>query len=212
VRCALVNINQYWAANILEEDIEIDDNTLQELIEVNDKYTKLYAHVPDVLDENRVGYNVFDDDSPAVQSMREYVKERTYNMMEAEGFINPRKYDIEAVCIAREFENGERAKVHNHRGCDYVAVLYLDLDVVETGDNFKKPGGRLLLTDPISQRSRALNHTQNVDFTPHPKWFVMHPAYIYHQSEPYLGTKDRKFFVFVIRIVEPIQMPYYRKL
>jgi hypothetical protein len=126
VRCALVNINQYWAANILEEDIEIDDNTLQELIEVNDKYTKLHAHVPDVLDENRVG--------------------------------------------------------------------------------------RLLLTDPISQRSRALNHTQNVDFTPHPKWFVMHPAYIYHQSEPYLGTKDRKFFVFVIRIVEPIQMPYYRKL
>jgi hypothetical protein len=87
------------------------------------------------------------------------------------------------------------------------------LDVVEDGtDNFKTPKGRLLMTDPISQRSRALNHTQNVQITPRPKFFVMHPAYVYHTSEPYQGIKDRKFFVFVIRIAEPIQHKKYKTI
>jgi hypothetical protein len=92
-------------------------------------------------------------------------------------------------------------------------TINADLDVVDDGEsNFHVPKGRLLLTDPISQRSRALNHTQNVQISPKPKFFVMHPAYVYHTSEPYQGTKDRKFFVFVIRIAEPIQHKKYKTI
>ena len=209
----MINIAQHWACNVIQEDVDMSDEDNKELIKIAEAYTAKYAHEPDILDPNREGYNFFDDPAPIVRRLEAFVKERTYIMMEAEGFINPRKYEIEAVAIARVFKTGERAVAHNHRGCDYVGVYYADLDVVDDGEsNFHVPKGRLLLTDPISQRSRALNHTQNVQVTPKPKFFVMHPAYVYHTSEPYQGIKDRKFFVFVIRIAEPIQHKKYKTI
>lgn len=209
----MVNIQQYWPVNIITEDVEISDEDNKELIEVARKYIEKYAHIPDVLDPNREGYNFLDDEAPIVRKLEAHIKSRTYLMMEAEGFIDPMKYQIEVVCSARMFHHGERAKAHNHRGCDYVAVYYADLDVVaEDENNFLEPKGRLLITDPISMRSRALNHTQNIDIVPRPKFFIMHPSYLYHQSEPYLGQRERVFFVFVIRIVEQIHQPHYKRL
>jgi hypothetical protein len=209
----LINITQHWACNILQEEVDISDEENEQLIKAGEDYVKTYPHEPDILDPNRKGYNFLYHDAPIVRKFETFLKERIYMMMEVEGFINPRKYDIEVVGSAREFNSGERAKTHNHRGCDYVAVYYADLDVIDDGEsNFHKPKGRLLLTDPISQRSRALNHTTCLDITPRPKFFVMHPSYIFHQSEPYGGVRPRKFFVFVIRIAEPIQMPFYKKI
>lgn len=209
----MINISQHWACNVLQETVDISDEENDALIKAGEAYTAKYPHEPDILDPNREGYNFFYNDAPIVRKLEAFVKERTYLMMEAEGFINPRKYDIEVVAMARSFNTGERAKVHNHRGCDYVGVYYADLDVVDDGEsNFHVPKGRLLLTDPISQRSRALNHTSCLDICPKPKLFVMHPSYIFHQSEPYGGEKPRKFFVFVIRVAEPIQHPFYKKI
>lgn len=207
----MLTVEKHWTCNIIKEDVDISDEENQTLIEVADKYVKEHAHEPDILDDNRVGYNFFDDPHPVVRKLEEFIKERTYIMMEHEEFINPRKYDIEAVALCRNFKTGERALTHNHRGCDYVGIYYADLDVVDDLEsNFHVPKGRLLLTDPISQRNRLLNHTQNVQIVPHPKLFVMHPAYLYHQSEPYGGKTDRKFFVFVIRVSEPVQHKHYK--
>lgn len=209
----MLRVEKQWATNIIIEEVEISDEENQTLIDVAEEYTKKHPHEPDILDEKRVGYNFFDDPHPVVRKLEAFIKERTYIMMEEEGFINPRKYDIEAVALCRNFKTGERAIAHNHRGCDYVGVYYADLDVIDDGEsNFHTPKGRLQLTDPISQRNRALNHTQNYQITPHPKLFVMHPAYLYHQSEVYTGVKDRKFFVFVIRIAEPIQHKHYKQI
>lgn len=208
-----LTIQRHWPVNILMEKVDITDEENQELIRIGEVHSREFKHVPDILDPNRKGYNLLEVDHPVIDKLKAFIKSRTLMMMEAEGFINPEKYDIEVVSAARSHQHGERSKTHNHRGCDYVAVYYADLDVVEDGsDNFKTPKGRLLLTDPITQRSRALNHTQNIDVVPYPKFFIMHPAYLYHQSEPYLGNKTRYFFTFVIRIAEPIQHPFYKKI
>ena len=210
---AQLTIQRHWPVNVLMENVDITDEENQELIRIGEEHSKEFKHVPDIMDPNRKGYNLLNVDHPIIEKLKAFIKSRTLMMMEAEGFINPEKYDIEVVSAARSHQHGERSKTHNHRGCDYVAVYYADLDVVEDGsDNFKTPKGRLLLTDPISQRSRALNHTQNIDVVPRPKFLIMHPAYLYHQSEPYLGYKTRYFFTFVIRIGEPIQHPFYKKL
>lgn len=203
----------HWAVNVLNEIVDISDEDNQELIRLGIEHSKDFKHVPDILDPNRKGYNLLNVDHPVIHKFAEFIKSRTLMMMRAEGFINPEKYDIEAVASARQHEHGDRTKTHNHRGCDYVAVYYADLDVVDDGkDNFKQPKGRFIFTDPITQRSRALNHTQNVDVVVHPKMFIMHPSYLYHFSEPYLGQKTRYFFTIVIRIAEPIQMPFYKKI
>ena len=206
-------IQRHWPVNILMETVDISDEENQELIRIGEEHSKEFKHIPDILDPNRKGYNLLNVDHPVIDKLQAFIKSRTLMMMEAEGFINPEQYGIEVVSAARSHQHGERSKTHNHRGCDYVAVYYADLDVVEDGtDNFKTPKGRLLMTDPISQRSRALNHTQNIDIVPYPKFFIMHPAYLFHQSEPYLGHKTRYFFTFVIRIAEPIQHPFYKKI
>jgi hypothetical protein len=207
-------IQQHWPVNIFMENVDISDEENQELIRIGIEHSKEFKHIPDILDPNRKGYNLLEVDHPVIHKFREYIKSRTLMMMHAEGFINPEKYEIEAVAAARQHEHGDRSKTHNHRGCDYVGVYYADLDVVNTPgeDNFRQPKGRLILTDPISQRSRALNHTMCLDLVPTPKFFIMHPAYLFHQSEPYLGQKTRYFFTVVIRIAEPIQHPFYKKI
>lgn len=207
-------IQQHWAVNILQEDVDITDEANQRLIDVGAGYVKAHPHEPDILNPERVGYNFLDDPDPVVQAFKEFLKERVYNMMEAEGYRDPRQYDIEAIGYARGFNKGERAKTHVHRGCDYVAVYYADLDEeADTGENdFLTPQGRLLITDPIAYRNRALNHLTNVTISPRKKFLVMHPSYLFHQSEPYQGDTFRRFFVFVIRVAEPIQHPFYRKI
>ena len=206
-------IQRHWPVNILMETVDISDEENQELIRLGEEFAKEHKHIPDIMDPNRRGYNFLDNEHPVIEKLKAFIKSRTLMMMEAEGFINPTQYDIEVVSAARSHQHGQRSKTHNHRGCDYVAVYYADLDVINDGtDNFSEPKSRLLITDPISQRSRALNHTQNIDIVPYPKFFIMHPAYLFHQSEPYLGTKTRYFFTFVIRIAEPIQHPFYKKI
>ena len=158
-----IGIQRHWPVNILMEKVDISDEDNQELIRIGEEHSKEFKHVPDIMDPNRKGYNLLEVDHPVIEKLKAFIKSRTLMMMEAEGFINPQKYDIEVVSAARSHQHGERSKTHNHRGCDYVAVYYADLDVLEDGsDNFKTPKGRLLITDPISQRSRALNHTQNI--------------------------------------------------
>ena len=206
-------LQRHWPVNIIMETVDISDEDNQELIRLGEIFAKEHKHIPDIMDPNRRGYNFLDTEHPLIDKLKSFIKSRTLMMMEAEGFIDPQKYDIEVVSAARSHQHGQRSKTHNHRGCDYVAVYYADLDVINDGsDNFSEPKSRFLITDPISQRSRALNHTQNIDIVPHPKFFIMHPAYLYHQSEPYLGHKTRYFFTFVIRIAEPIQHPFYKKI
>ena len=208
-----VNIKAYWPTNILTETVDITDEDNAELIRLGLEHSKEFKHVPDIMDPNRKGYNMLNVDHPVIRKFEALIKSRILMMMQAEGFIRPEQYGIEVVMAARQQQHGERSKIHNHRGCDYVGVYYADLDVVDEGlDNFKVPRGRLLMTDPISQRSRALNHSQNIDIVPYPKFMIIHPAYVFHQSEPYLGHKTRYFFTFVIRIAEPIQHPFYKKI
>lgn len=206
-------LQQHWPTNVIMEGVDISDEDNQELIRIGKEHSKVFKHVPDILDPNRRGYNLFNVDHPAIHKLSALIKSRVQMLMEVDGFIDHKKYDIEAVAAYREHEPGDRSKTHNHRGCDYVAVYYADLDVFDDGkDNFKQPKGRFIFTDPITQRSRAMNHTQNVDVVVYPKMLVMHPAYLYHFSEPYLGKKTRSFFTIVIRIAEPIQHPFYKKL
>jgi len=206
-------LQRHWPVNIIIEDVNITDEDNQELIRIGIEHSKEFKHVPDILDPNRKGYNLLDVEHPVIDKFKAYIKSRVRMMMHAEGFIDPEKYEIEALVVARQHEHGDRSKTHNHRGCDYVGVYYADLDVVnEPGDNFKQPKGRFIFTDPITQRSRALNHTQNVDIVVRPKFMIMHPAYLYHFSEPYLGQKTRYFFTIVVRIAEPIQHPFYKKI
>lgn len=208
-----ITLQQHWTTNVIIEDVDISDEDNQELIKIGVEYSKGFKHVPDKLDPERKGYNLLNLDHRLIHQFSAFIKSRVQMMMEIDGFINHKKYDIEAVMAARQHETGDRSKTHNHRGCDYVAVYYADLDVVYDGkDNFKQPKGRFIFTDPISQRSRAMNHTQNVDTVVKPKMFILHPAYLYHFSEPYLGKKLRTFFTTVIRIAEPIQHPFYKKL
>jgi len=208
-----IKLQSFWATNVIMEGVDITDEDNQELIRIGKEHSKVFKHVPDIQDPNRQGYNLFNVDHPAIDKLAALIKSRVQMLMKVDGFIEPEKYDIEAVAAYREHEHGDRSKTHNHRGCDYVAVYYADLDPMEgLGDNFKQPKGRFIFTDPISQRSRAMNHTQNVDVVVYPKMLVMHPAYLYHFSEPYLGKKTRSFFTIVMRVAEPIQAPFYKKL
>lgn len=210
-----MEIKQLWPCNLLIDNVEISDEDNLKLVELAEKYAKKYPHhyEADIVKKDKIGYNFLNEDHPVVKKLERYVKTRTYTIMKSEGFIDPFSYDLECLVTSWRFEPGKRANPHTHGGCDYVGVYYADLDVNEdTGSNFLVPKSRLVMVDPISMRSRALNHNQNFTIIPRPKLFVMHPSYLFHTSEPYEGTKPKTFFVFMIKVIEKIQMPYYKKI
>ncbi len=184
-----------WATNIWSEDItrELSEAAMRELIAIGDEYetTHPQAHVPAAM---RIGpeesYNLLGDPRPAAASFKSILLDRMERLATIEGFLGTQKF--EAVTTLRRFGRGEYAKPHNHRSVDYVAVLWLSLEITDDGANMHQhpAGNRLHLIDPIAARSRFLNHGMLHAIRPVPGLFVIHPAHVFHTSEINLGGED----------------------
>ena len=151
---------------------------------------------------------------PGVQAYRKILNSRIRGYLQVEGHPEWGTVGIDTFMFARVMRKGERSKVHCHRGCDYVAVFYADLDVTETGEQavMTDAGGRFMVIDPVSYRSRAFNHSQNHIISPVPGTLIIHPSHIFHESETYKGDKERVLIVANMRLREPIQMPNFELL
>ena len=207
------NIIQLWPVNIIAEQkaIEATDEFLKNIIDIGEEYEKSHpeSHIPVAMrtknyPENT--YNLLSDPRPSCQQFKKMLYDRMLQMASLEGFYNPQNIKFEASTSLRKFGPGEYAKPHNHRSVDYVAVLWVSMEVTDfPGNNtHQKPAGnRLMLVDPIASRSRFLNHSMNFSISPTPGTFVLHPAGIYHTSEINLSsTQDTIALVTNIKIID----------
>ena len=200
-----------WATNIWSENItpQMSVAAIRELISIGDEYEKAHpqAHIPAAM---RLGpeesYNILLDARPEPVIFKSILSDRMKQLATIEGFLSPPKF--EAVTTLRRFGPGEYAKPHNHRSVDYVAVLWLSLEITEDrGDKHQQPAGnRLHLIDPIAARSRLLNHEMLHAIRPVPGLFVIHPAHIFHTSEINLGVEDTVALVTNIRVTDPTRI------
>jgi hypothetical protein len=198
-----MSLMQLWPTNVWAEYVGIDDDAHNTLHEAVKPYIDKFNGTPEIFDSSLKIPNIFADESPVIQEFRGFIRHRMEMFLEAEGFIKPQELSMEAVCFARRFKYGDRARPHTHRSVDYVGVYYLDLDVVDDGaDTSDHDDGRLLLIDPIAQRSRGLNHSMCHQLIPVPKLLVIHPAYVFHESEMYKGVKDRDLLVINIKVLD----------
>ena len=207
------NIAQLWPVNLIAEQQaqEATPDFISEILAIGEEYESDYpeAHVPVAMRTNNYKektYNLLTDPRPACQTFKRMLKERMTKLITVEGFNNPNTVKFEASTSLRKFGPGEYAKPHNHRSVDYVAVLWLSMEVTDfPGNNtHQKPAGnRLLLIDPIASRSRFLNHNMNFSISPTPGTFIIHPAGIYHTSEINLSNSEPTVaLVTNIRIVD----------
>lgn len=207
------NIVKVWPTNILVEQRvpEVTDEFLKEMIAIGDEYEALHpeAHVPYYMRKSKeVAYNLLEDKRDVCQIFKQILKSRMVNLAMAEGFTDPAGVQFEAVSSMRRFGPGEYAKPHNHRSVDYVAVLWLDLEITDFPNNntHQKPAGnRLHLIDPIAARSRLLNHGMLYPISPEPGTLVIHPASTFHTSEINLGSVDTIALATNIKVVESVR-------
>jgi hypothetical protein len=194
-------LHQLWPTNIWVEHEFLSPQDLQNLHSTILPHIDKYNGVPEIFNANITIPNLFKETDEPIQKFRDLVKQRLYNFLAIEGFIKPEELDIEINVFPRRFNYGDRARPHTHRGIDYVGVFYVDLDVVDTNEETcDRDNGRFLLIDPIAQRSRGLNHNMLVQLMPVPNLFIIHPAYMFHESEMYKGQKDRILIVMNARI------------
>jgi len=206
-------LHQFWPTNIwIERDFlsaEDHKNLHTAILPQIDRYNG----VPEIFNADITIPNLFNEQDASIQKFRALVKQRLYNFLQTEGFIKPEELDIEINVFPRRFNYGDRARPHTHRGIDYVGVFYVDLDVMDNGEaTCDRDNGRFLLIDPIAQRSRGLNHNMLVQLIPAPNLFIIHPAYIFHESEMYKGQKDRILIVMNARIKDRQQSNSFIKL
>jgi hypothetical protein len=212
-RLRLNNVISLWPTNLLVEmrPDGISDTFLSEMIAIGDEYEAMHpeAHVPHYMRKSKeVAYNLLSDERPPCQIFKSILKSRMIQLAKAEGFIEPEKVLFEAITSLRRFSSGEYAKPHNHRSVDYVAVLWLSLEVTDFDNNntHQKPAGnRLHIIDPIAARSRLLNHNMLFPVSPRAGMLVIHPASTFHTSEINLGSEDTIALVTNIKIVESVR-------
>lgn len=206
------NLVSMWATNILvEKPEEVTDQFITDMIAIGEEYEAKNpeAHVPFYMRKAKeVAYNLLADDRPSCQVYKNILKTRMIQMAHTEGFTEPDKVEFEAITSLRKFGPGEYAKPHNHRSVDYVAVLWLDLEVTDFSNNNthqKMAGNRFHMIDPISNRSRLLNHNMLLPVSPVPGLFMLHPASLFHTTEANLGSKDTVALVTNIKVVESVR-------
>jgi hypothetical protein len=207
-----MSLIQLWSTNIWIEHVGIDDSIHEELHNAVKPYIDKFNGTPEIFDSKIKIPNIFKDSNTFIQDFKSFIRSRMSDFLEAEGFIKPEELEIEAVCFARRFKKGDRAKPHTHRSVDYVAVYYLDLDVEDNGNTSDHDDGRFVMIDPIAQRSRGLNHNMCHQVQPVPKLLVIHPAYLFHESEMYKGNKDRDLLVINIKIKDRQQADEFETL
>ena len=206
-------LHQLWPTNIWVEHNFLPGNVLKTFHQAILPHIDKYNGVPEIFNQKITIPNLFLEEDDSIQYFRQLVKKRMYNFLKVEGFINPEDLDIEINVFPRRFNYGDRARPHTHRGIDYVGVFYVDLDVVDSNENTcDRDDGRLLLIDPISQRSRGLNHNMLFQLQPVPNLFLIHPAYMFHESEMYKGSKDRILVVINAKVKDRQQSNSFIKL
>ena len=194
-------LHQLWPTNIWAEHNFLPKELLASFHNAILPHIDRYNGVPEVFNQSITIPNLFLETDDSIQYFRQLVKQRLYQFLKVEGFIKPDELEIEINVFPRRFVYGDRARPHTHRGIDYVGVFYVDLDVVDSNDNTcDRDDGRLLMIDPIAQRSRGLNHNMLFQLQPVPNLFVIHPAYMFHESEMYKGDKDRILVVLNARV------------
>lgn len=207
------SIISLWPTNVLLEQVapEVTPEFLKDIAEIGEEYEAQHpeAHVPYYMRKSReAAYNLLADPRPACQLFKSMLKSRMSQIAAAEGFINPNEVEFEAITSLRKFGPGEYAKPHNHRSVDYVAVLWVSMEVTDFPNNntHQKPAGnRLHISDPIAARSRLLNHNMLFPISPVPGTFVVHPASLFHTSEINLGKVDTVALVTNIKVVESVR-------
>jgi hypothetical protein len=206
-------LHRLWPTNIWVEPNFLSDEKLKAFHQTVLPHIEKYNGVPEIFNKDITIPNLFLESDEPIQHFRQLVKTRLYEFLEIEGFINPEELDIEINVFPRKFVYGDRARPHTHRGIDYVGVFYVDLDVVDSDENTcDRDDGRLLLIDPIAQRSRGLNHQMLFQLKPIPNLFIIHPAYMFHESEMYKGNKDLILIVINARIKDRQQSNSFIKL
>lgn len=206
-----MEIRQLWPVNILVDNLNkiISENDREKLKITCKKYIDQNPYLPEIMAPDQPMYNLIPDPCPVVQTLRQEIFKRMKILLKIEQHLDPENVPIETFMFARSFNKFERAKPHCHRGVDYVAVYYIDMDI--TDDNSvtyqEETGGRLLLIDPISQRSRSLNHLMIHQISPVPGDLIIHPAYLFHESEIYKGNNERILIAANMRLYEKIQEP-----
>lgn len=208
-----MQIRQLWPVNLGIDYIlaELTEQNHTALISTAKEFYRSNNYLPEQLMHTKEMYCMLRSTCPGVQAYRKILYERMKLYLRTEGHPQWESVEIDTFMFARVMKKGERSKVHCHRGCDYVAVFYADLDVTETGEQavMTDAGGRFMVIDPVSYRSRTFNHTQNHIISPVPGTLIIHPSHVFHESETYKGEKDRVLVVANMRLREPIQMPNF---
>jgi hypothetical protein len=206
------NIISLWPTNVITElPEEVTAEFITNITSIGEEYEAKHpeAHVPHYMRKNQeVAYNLLADERPECQLYKNILKTRMVQLAKAEGFTNPEAIEFEAITSLRKFGPGEYAKPHNHRSVDYVAVLWLSLEITDFPNNQthqKMAGNRFHMIDPIAARSRLLNHNMLFPVSPQPGLLLMHSASVFHTTEANLGSVDTVALVSNIKVVESVR-------
>lgn len=225
---------QLWPTTIFEGDISDDfpDEDRLGLLEMSRKFVKDYPYTyykdqpyastsknfidprsePEEHPPN-VNPDLIYPDCPYLKKFKKILIEKMRVILQFDKFPGSQTLDIETLFLPRIVEakwKGYRQLPHYHRGADYFALYYMDLDVEEKKESiYTTTNGNLYLIDPVAQKSSHLGQTDSYRINPYPGLLVIHPTKIAHMTDTYYGDKDRCLIGVAIKIVNKRHDPYY---
>ena len=215
-----MNITQRWATPVAEFDLELPEAMRQQLINVlvhkEEERDKLEENSPEFfrfMQSKRfyasTHYNLFAEagrhpeknaiiafEQIACNAYRDYLR-KAYDIEQAA------ELQISGRCFGNVQSTGARTFPHYHQSVDHLLIHYLDIpdhNDPDLGKSHRHGTHSLLLQDPRG----AINYPyweKIVPIKPYTGKTVLHPAYVWHETNPYRGEGTRVCIVVNFQII-----------
>lgn len=136
-------------------------------------------------------YNLFAIDDPVIRQFEERIsrKFREY-LHRGIGDAKAYEWEVSVRAFANVYTYGQRVRPHYHESCDFVSIYYVDLGDGSQPEFRTKEQGRLVFIDPRGAVQHPV-HSKCVRFEPEVGSLVIHPAYLWHESETFFSGGTR---------------------
>ena len=218
-------IEQLWTTPFMEVDITLPDAIRYDLINVLHKKEQ---SLQEIRDENPQFYSIVDSkgfyattlynlfanpqEYPEKDTILEFEKISTklirYYIRKGWGIQQADELELEGRCFGNIQQPGARTYPHYHQDVNGVLVHYLSMGEGNLTDNVMKdseksprhPTHNVLFQDP--RPAISYPYWQKIHaVTPRVGLTLIHPNYLWHETNPWLGQGERSCIVVNFRIV-----------
>ena len=204
-----MKVENLYSSPVLIEDWNFSEEENQKLIAAAKRAEAQASPTGSYYDRSILDYSLLKTDAPLVAHFQDVMNRRTREYI-YRSFQCPDAFTMhmQAAVFANVYTYGQRVRAHYHPDCHFVACYYPKIDPIEEPQFRTAEQGVFVLMDPRGtvQWPGAQSKIHRIPVKT--GTFILHPSYMWHESEVYFGQGERICLVAEFKVITHSEKRY----